>query len=148
MFIVSFACNPFSKPINPLLLLGCSVWGRRYFFPTCQFLFLTYCNYFLHLSQVTRFWSLVTRFLSPAPNILSPAPKILSRVTGSLSQVTRFLSHAPKSLSPVHNFLSQVTEHWEHVTDTGSNYNLVIPTTKLLLMNIYSFKSINNRNNG
>ena len=141
MYIVSFACNPFSKPIYPLLLLGCSVWGRRHFFPTCQFLFFTYCNYFLYLSQVTRFWSLVTRFLSPAPNILS-------RVTGSLSQVTRFLSHAPKSLSPVPNFLSQVTEHWEHVTDTGSNTKLIIPTTKLLLINIYSFKSINNRYNG
>ena len=141
MFIVSFACNPFSKPINPLLLLGCSVWGNRHFFPTNRFLFFNYCNSFPYWSLVTRFWSLVTRFLSPAP-------KFLSRVTGSLSQVTRFLSHAPKSLSRVPNILSQVTEHWEHVTVTGSNYKLIIPTTKLLLMNIYSFKSINNRYNG
>ena len=129
MYIESFACNPFSKPINPILLLGCSVWGNRYSFPVCRFLFFPFCNYFLFLSQVTAFLSQVTGFLS--------------RVTKSLSQVTRFPSQVTKSLSPVTNFLSQVTEHWEQVTDKKSNYKLIIPNTKLPLLNIYSFTSIN-----
>ena len=136
MYIESFACNPFSKPINPILLLGCSVWGNRYFFPVCRFLFFSFCNYFLFLSQVTAFLSQVTGFLSRVT-------KSLSRVTKSLSQVTRFPSQVTKSLSPVTNFLSQVTEHWEQVTDKKSNYKLIIPNTKLPSLNIYSFTSIN-----